>query len=235
MPFLPLKSNLPDVKIGAWKIEEDELYFMERVKLYEHEWQRLAKIVHPEKRLEWLSSRLCLKELIKISNEERVESLNTETGKPYLSNNSHFISYTHSTGYAAAVASPRVEVGIDIEYLKRTRNQRTRFLFMNDEELDYFHANESFELFILIWSSKESLYKISGPGFAFKHNIALDFTNFQLRDNGKVTAYVHKDDIFRTYEVSYYIHPEFLLTYTCDSLPAEALPSPAGTEYSISG
>ncbi len=174
MPFISLESHIPEAVLGAWYIEEDELYFLERVKLYENEWARLAKITHPQRRLEWLSSRLCLKELLKIANHTRVESLNTATGKPYLSSYSHRISYTHSTQYSAAIASPSVEVGIDIEYLKRRRNMRTRFLFMNDEELIHFESQPSLELFILVWSAKESLYKIVGEGHAFKQDIVMD-------------------------------------------------------------
>ncbi|MDX1906352.1 MAG: 4'-phosphopantetheinyl transferase superfamily protein [Bacteroidia bacterium] len=213
MPYIPLMSNLPGVSVGTWKIEEDELYFLERVKLYQHEWARLAAIVHPQKRLEWLSSRLCLKELIKISDRVLVESLNTQTGKPYLSDHSHFISYTHSTEYSAAIASQLYEVGIDIEYRHRNRNTRTRFLFMNEQELAWYHAQESKELFLMIWSAKETLYKMHGRGYTFKHDIALNLENFSLEQNGKFSALVQKDDVSNSYEVSYHLHPDFILTY----------------------
>jgi phosphopantetheinyl transferase len=219
MPYIHLHSNIPGVSIGAWDIEEDELYFLERVKLYEHEWARLAGIMHPQRRLEWLSSRLCLKELIQISNTVRVESLNTAAGKPYLSNDPHFISYTHSTRYSAAVASLTSEVGVDIEYRCRRRNLETRHLFMGESELDFFETQPSRELFLLIWSAKESLYKICGPGVTFKHDLCMDLENFSMDDNGILPAYVQRQDgVQRSYEVSYLVHPEFVLTYTADRL-----------------
>lgn len=216
MPFIPLNSRIPDTTLGAWHIEEDELYFLERVKLYENEWARLARINHPQRRLEWLSSRLCLKELLKIANHTRVESLNTSSGKPYLSDNSHHISYTHSTQYSAAIASQGVEVGIDLEYLHRRRNQQTRHLFMNEEEIHHFNNHPSFELFILVWSAKESLYKILGEGHAFKHDMVMHLENFELADNGTLTATVKTSGVVQSYAVHYILHADYILTYTAD-------------------
>jgi len=218
MPYIPLASQIPGVTLGAWAIEEDELYFLERVKLYENEWARLAKIAHPQKRLEWLSSRLCLKELLKIANTTRVESLNTSTGKPYLSNDPHHISYTHSTHYSAAMAGQNGEVGIDIEYRHRKRNMRTRFLFMSEEELAHFEPIQSFELFLLVWSAKETLYKILGQGHAFKHDLHMQLKNFELADNGMLPAVVNTEGSLKQYAVYYFLHPDFVLTYTSDQL-----------------
>lgn len=216
MPFIPVQSQINGTSLGVWAIEEDELYFLERVKLYENEWIRLAQIAHPQKRLEWLSSRLCMKELLKIANHNRVESLNTHTGKPYLSDNSHRISYTHSTRYSAAIAGNSGEVGIDIESFHHKRNLRTRFLFMSEEELDHFEPISSFELFLLIWSAKETLYKILGPGHAFKHHLHTDLENFHMEDNGLLPATVRREGSVHRYAVHYIRHPDFILTYTSD-------------------
>ena len=131
MPFIEIKSHIPDTSLGLWNIEEDEYFFLERVKLYDNEWVQLGKVIHPQKRLEWLSSRLCLKYLLDIKDNTRIESLRKEDGKPYLSNKAFNISYSHSQQYSGAIASSSNEVGIDIEYLKRLRYIRTRFLFLD--------------------------------------------------------------------------------------------------------
>lgn len=219
MSFIPLNSQIPQVSIGAWHIEEDEFFFLEQVKLYENEWVRLGQIEHPQKRLEWLSSRLCLKELLKIRNHSRVESLNTQTGKPYLSTNSHFISYTHSTKYSAAIASTECEVGIDLEYLKRKRNLKTRYLWMNEDEIAFFDQQPSQRLFLLMWSAKETLYKILGQGFAFKHHLGLDMSNFVMNDNGSIPALVQREDFCKHFTIRYHFCPEFVLTYTSETCP----------------
>lgn len=216
MPFIHIESILPDVDLGAWAITEDELFFLERVKLYENEWKRLARIAHPVKRLEWLSSRLCLKELLDISDSSRIESLNMETGKPYLTNDPHHISYTHSSHYSAAIASTSCEVGIDVEYLKRKRNPQTRFLWMNEEELAYFEKVNDFPFFLLAWSAKETVYKLFGSGVAFKDNIALNVEGLVIGDNGILEVSVNMRETHKKYIIAYAIHSDFLLTYTGD-------------------
>ena len=224
MPFISHESCIPEVAIGIWHIEEDELFFLERVKLYENEWKRLAGVVHPQKRLEWLSSRLCMKELLDITNNSRVESLNNDIGKPYLTNHSHNISYTHSTHYSAAIASRTLEVGIDIEYLKRRRNIKTRFLFMNEAELASYDQDPDFNRFILAWSAKETVYKLHGRGVAFKDNIFLDLQKVDPKVNGILPATVKKDGLSKEYEVHYAVYPEFILTYCVDRV-SESTPA----------
>lgn len=219
MPYIQLNTNLSGVNLGLWQVEEEEIFFLTRLKLYENEWKRLSFISHPQKRLEWLSSRLCMKELLKISNTQRVEALNLHNGRPYLSDNSYSISFSHSNKYSAAIASRHSEVGIDIEYLLRKRNTETRFLFMNEAELDAFHARQSTELFLLMWSAKETIYKIFGErGTSFKEHIHLDISNLDEKPNGMLPAVVQRDDLEKRYEIHYSISDEYLLTYTCDGL-----------------
>lgn len=223
MPYIPINSNCPDAMVGAWEIQEDELFFLTRLKLYENEWVKLASINHPQKRLEWLASRLCMKEILKINHTDRVESLSATNGKPYLSTHSHCISYTHSRKYAAAIASAETPVGIDIEDLGRRRNPRTSYLFMNEAEMDAYAADPQNELFILIWSAKESLYKVIGEqGLSFRQHVGLQLENFQLQEQGVVPALVTRDEVPQQYEVYYKLQNGFLLTYTV-SMVSEAV------------
>ena len=214
MPFLKYETEFDNVNAGIWRLEEDEMFFHSRLKLYEHEWEKLATIRHPQKRLEWLSSRLCLKELLKISHTDRVESLNNQNGKPYLSDNSHFICYTHSQRYAAAIASPSLEVGIDLEDMIRKRNPKTRNLFMTEQELDIYADNPSNELFLIIWSTKETIYKLySQKGLSFKEEIHLQLQNPSLNRKGFIPVLVKKDQYVQEYKTYYEVFPEFIITY----------------------
>ena len=214
MPFLQYNTKAEDVHAGLWRLEEDEMFFHTRLKLYEHEWEKLATIRHPQKRLEWLSSRLCMKELLKISHTDRIESLSQQNGKPYLSNNSHFICYTHSQRYAGAIASPNREVGIDLEDMIRRRNTNTRNLFMDEKELCFYESNPSTELFLIIWSIKETVYKLwSQKGLSFKEGIHLNFSSFSFEQKGEIPVEIHKDNEQQAYNAYYEIFPEFVLTY----------------------
>lgn len=217
MPFLQFETNNPDIKIGLWRLEESEMFFLTRLKLYEHEWLRLSTLNHPQKRLEWLSSRLCLKEILNISHLERVESLNAQNGKPYLSNHSHKIGYTHSMKYAAAIASPTHDVGIDLEYLHRRRNMQTKTLFMNEAELDTYERMPSMELFLTIWSAKETIYKLySQRGISFKNDIVLELSSLSMENKGIIKSWVMKEGVYKSYFVHYTLFPEFVMTYACD-------------------
>lgn len=213
MPFIPFQSLLPDIVLGAWHITETELFFMDKVKLFAREWQQLAGIKHPQKRLEWLSSRLCMKELLQISDSSFTESLREENGTPYLSNNPHSISYTHSNPYAAAIASPCIRVGIDMEYLGKKRNEKTRFLWMNDQELAYYDSHQHDLFFTLAWSTKETVYKLYGSGVGFREQIAIEVDGLQIQQNGILSVLVQKEDLTHKHHVAYAITPDFLLTY----------------------
>ncbi len=218
MPYIHFDSGLPDAAIGLWHVVEDEAFFLERLTLYSRELKRVDGISHPQKRLEWLSSRLCLKELLKINHQ--VESLNEHNGKPFLSDNSHRISYTHSANYAAAIASSTREVAIDIEALSRKRNYATKRLFMNEAEKVHFEGDFDHNLFLLVWSAKESLFKIVGQrGVSLRQHIAVDLDNFQLAENGTLLGTVKKDNLEKQFTVYYAIRPDFVLTYTFDGLP----------------
>ncbi|MFN0201799.1 MAG: 4'-phosphopantetheinyl transferase family protein [Bacteroidia bacterium] len=217
MPYLELKTNNPDVSIGIWRIEESEPYFMTRLNLYENEQTRLSRINNGQKRLEWLSSRLCLKNLLKIRH--KVESLNNPEGRPYLSDNSHHISYSHSHGYAAAVASHKHEVAIDIELFSKKYNPELSHKFMDKRELEYFQKHKDPHFFYLIWSAKETLFKIQGKkGVSLRQHIHIQIEDFSLRQNGKITGYIETENTKRYYEISYEIFSDFVLTYTHNSL-----------------
>lgn len=219
MPFIEFDSTIDGVLVGIWEVCEDEMFFLTKLKMYEHEWSRLERITHPKKRLEWLSSRLVMKEILKIGYTDRVQSMNSETGKPYLSNRSYNISYTHSGIYSAAIASPDFEVGIDMEYLKRKRNMETRRLFMNPFEISIFEAKPDFNYFILLWSAKETLYKVFGQkGVSFREHISFDLEDFRLSSRGVLKGRVNTGKECKDYNIYYAFEGDFLLTYTIDCL-----------------
>lgn len=231
MPFERISCEIPDTNIGLWRIDESEEYFLSELTLYSNEQRRLASIPHPKKRLEWLASRLCLKRLIE-PFDTIVESLNRSDGKPYLSTNSHHISYTHSFMLASAIASPRYEVAIDIEYRHRRRNKETAYLFLDADELNFFQSYPNNDLlFLVLWSAKETLYKAVGEkGTSLRYHIHFDLTNFTLHDNGILSGLVHKAELQQPYEVFYTIYPDFILTYTALRLQPIA-PIAAGGSY----
>lgn len=217
MPIIPLDFGHPDISLSLWKVEEDEGFFTDRLNIYENEARILSKISHPQKRLEWLSSRLCLKELLKIRH--RVESLNENTGKPYLSDFSYNISYSHSNMFSGAIASQLYKVSIDLEDLSKKRNPKTSYLFMHPDELAHYQELGDIKVFFLIWSAKETLYKIyAKKGIAFKHNLLVNPERQPLKQEGIVSGILRTDEYEKTYDIHYRFYPEVLLTYTFERL-----------------
>ena len=215
MPFLPLKVDRDDVYLGMWVVREDEKYFVSHLNIYENEDIHLQAIRHPRKRLEWLSSRLCLKQLLSIRH--RVESLNEVTGKPYLSDHSFNISYSHSNMYSGAIASEHGAVSMDLEDLTKNRNPDLRFQFMHPDELEIYDKLKDDRFFYLIWSGKETLYKIHGQrGIVFKENFLIPYPSAQMKPEGSVKGIITTKDARKTYEIHYKFFEDILLTYTYD-------------------
>lgn len=215
MAYIELPDVHAGVSLGMWKVEETEDYFRSRLSIYENEQRILEGISHPQKRLEWLSSRLCLKQLLQITH--RVESLNAPTGQPYLSDHSFHISYSHSNMYSGAIASPVYPVSMDLEDLSKERNLRTRFLFMHPDELDWFDSATDMRAFFLIWSAKETLYKIyTKRGIVFKENLLINQERQNIEDYGTVSGVLKADGFEKVYTIYYKFFPGVLLTYTFD-------------------
>ncbi|MFM2377178.1 MAG: hypothetical protein RLZZ165_2275 [Bacteroidota bacterium] len=222
MPFIALPNIDRKVLLGMWKVTETEEYFLSRLSIYENEKAILDRIAHPQRRLEWLSSRLCLKELLQIRH--KVESLNAPTGQPYLSDHSFNISYSHSNRYSGAIASEHIPVSMDLEDLSKRRSLATRFLFMHPSELEYFDGSTDMRAFFLIWSAKETLFKIhANRGVIFKENLLINQEHRPLEQSGIVSGLLKTHEIEKVYTIHYSFFPGVLLTYTFDDrLPSEA-------------
>lgn len=212
MPFQPVPILDPGLSLALWHITEPESFFLDRLNIYENEEQILAGIRHPHKRLEWLASRLCLKELLHITH--KVESLYEFTGKPILSDHSHEISYSHSGAWAAAIASSQNRVSIDIEDLNRDRNPEVSRMFMHPDEQVRFHRNPDMRYYLLLWSGKEALYKwYSFKGLTFREHLFIDTEPEAIRTSGMVRAAIRTPAFEREVTLHYRFLNQVLITW----------------------
>ena len=115
---------------------------------------RICQMPSENRKREWLAVRVLLKELL---GEEK-EIAYTETGKPYLVDNSHHISISHTKEYVAVALSKYHSVGIDIEYIS-PRVQKISSRFMSDEETAGISSENEIIHLLLHWSAKESMFK----------------------------------------------------------------------------
>lgn len=153
-------------RLGIWKIEETEEFFLSNVPLR-------SEVTHPLKRLQHLAGRFLLQflcpgfpyELIRIA----------DTRKPYLQDEQFHFSISHCGDYAAAIVSSDCRVGVDIEITsEKVERIKNKFLAEN-EQLIFSLTTYDPQLTTLLWSAKESVYKWFGDGGVdFRKHIQLE-------------------------------------------------------------
>lgn len=156
-------------RLGIWRIEEPEEFFLEKVPLK-------RDVTHPYKRLQHLAGRYLLPLLCKDFPLEDI--LVADTRKPYLPDEQYHFSISHCGNYAAAIVSSRHRVGIDIE-LVSSRIEKISHKFLAPGEQEFLAQWTLFdqlrlELTTVLWSAKEALFKWHGAGqIDFRHHMQL--------------------------------------------------------------
>ena len=171
MPIFFQQQINESTRLGIWKIEETEEFFLSNVPLQQ-------EVTHPLKRLQHLAGRFLLQflcpgfpyDLIRIA----------DTRKPYLPNEEYHFSISHCGDYAAAIVSNDQRVGVDIEITsEKAEKIKNKFLTQN-EQLVFSLTPQgplatSTSLTTLLWCAKESVYKWFGHGGVdFRKHIQLE-------------------------------------------------------------
>lgn len=157
-------------KLGIWKIEETESFFLGKVPLKQ-------QVTHPYKRLQHLAGRLLLPELFDDFPLEEI--MIADTRKPFLENEKYHFSISHCGNFAAAVASSNNRVGVDIEMVT-PRLKTISHKFLTEEEKTYLDQWQELsalylQMLTIIWCAKEAIFKWHGDGNVdFRGNIMLD-------------------------------------------------------------
>ncbi len=181
MRLQPIKGI--DVCVYPVSAIEDELQAIEKISARDK--VRLRDIKHPQKKREFLASRLALAELsskYRITYQDRI---------PYL-DNGHYISLTHAHNVAAAVLSKEFVVGIDVE-LQREQLFRISDKFLHPEEKMLIRPNRVLEDLHVYWGAKEALFKIWKKGEVdFSHELRVD--PFLGTNDGQTTGRILKNN-----------------------------------------
>jgi len=145
-------------KLGIWKIEESEQFFLETVPLQK-------EITHPHKRLQHLAGRYLLRYLFPDFPFELIRI--ADTRKPFLENEAYHFSISHCGDFAAAIVSSEKRVGVDVEIFSE-KIRRVKDKFINKIEnvtISRFAPDNHLDKYItLMWSCKESIFKWYGNG-----------------------------------------------------------------------
>lgn len=197
---MPLYRDFSDhnATILVWKYnEEDDLQAEE---LLEPENADKVKDYHPKKMLEVLMVRKLLKSLkpnSKILYKDR---------EPYLDTMDAEISITHSFPYAALALSKN-KIGIDVEKFN-PKILRLIDKFTYENERGFIPKNHADTFYTIIWSVKESMYKIHHSKYwSLKKNY--EVKPFELKHLDKISCRVYDE----TYSDEYNARVKFFDDY----------------------
>jgi phosphopantetheinyl transferase len=170
LPIFFQHSINDSTKLGIWKIEEPESYFLTKVPLRQ-------QVTHPYKRLQHLAGRMLLPELFEDFPLEEI--VIADTKKPFLERDVYHFSISHCGNFAGAIASGKNRVGVDIEFVSpRLKGISPKFL--NEDERKYlsqwqYMSALHLQMITIIWSAKEAIFKWYGAGNVdFRKHMVMD-------------------------------------------------------------
>jgi 4'-phosphopantetheinyl transferase len=194
--------------LGVWKIEEDIDALLGLVELDPEDKKKYKVFASTSRRLEFLSVRALLTELL--GKEARI--VYNKNNKPFLKDGSRFISISHSNKLTAILLSSNEKVGIDLEYMT-TNIGAIAFKFINRKEKITRESDKRRYHLYLHWCAKESLYKICDKeGINFRRNITIE--PFEVKDSGEIKGRVTTSKINDTFDLFYTRYDNYAIVWT---------------------
>jgi len=194
--------------IGIWRFTETLTDLLPEFSDKELIDPLFANYTHDKRKLEWLATRLLLREMI--GSDFSISYL--PSGKPLL-NHKLFrkISITHSRDFVAIIVHESKNVGIDIENRKRDF-RRIEKRFLSVAELNFVKENE--DLKCLFWCAKEAVFKlVEEEGIEFKEQILVR-PNREHEDQ-LLATFISKDKN-TDYQLSYDYFADNYLVWVAD-------------------
>ncbi|MBI5011053.1 MAG: 4'-phosphopantetheinyl transferase superfamily protein [Bacteroidia bacterium] len=194
--------------LGVWKIEEDLDTLTGMVTLNAEEKKRYKSFSSTSRKLEFLSVRALLSELI----GKEASIVYNKNNKPFIKDGSRFISISHSHKLTAILLSTNEKVGIDLEYMS-SNIAAIALKFLNvKEKITKNPENRKYHLYIH-WCAKEALYKICDKeGISIRKNITIE--PFEVKDSGEIRGSVHTDKINESFTLYYSKYDNYSIVWT---------------------
>lgn len=140
-----------------------------------------------------------------------------EFGKPFLQNDSRYISVSHSKNVVAVVLSD-VPVGIDVQFFT-PKMDKVAPKFVNEAELAYLEDHDRTTYHHVLWGAKESMYKADGKrGLDFRQN--LHILPFSYDRQASCVGKIVKINSTRTFSIHYkqlLLDENFMLVYSIEN------------------
>jgi 4'-phosphopantetheinyl transferase len=194
--------------LGVWKIEEDLDTLSSIVSLGNEDKKRYKEFSSNSRKLEFLSVRALLAELI----GKEASIVYNKNNKPFIRDGSRFISISHSHKLTAILLSTNEKVGIDLEYMS-SNIAAIALKFLNiKEKITKVNEHRRYHLYIH-WCAKEALYKICDKeGISIRKNITIQ--PFEVKDAGEIIGSVHTDKINESFNLFYSKYDNYAIVWT---------------------
>ena len=194
--------------LGVWKIEEDLDTLFDLVVLDNEEKKRYKEFKSNSRKLEFLSVRALLSELI--GKEAKI--VYNKNNKPFLKDGSRFISISHSHKLTAILLSTNEKVGIDLEYMS-SNIAALAFKFLNrKEKVSKENQKRKYHLYIH-WCAKEALYKICDKeGISIRKNITIE--QFKVKESGEIKGRVYTNKLNESFNLYYSKYNNYAIVWT---------------------
>lgn len=205
MPLFYQQDINETTRLGVWKIEEPEAFFLRSVPLK-------RDITHPHKRLQHLAGRYLLPFLYPGFPHADIEI--ADTRKPFLPDEQYHFSISHCGDFAAAIVSSTQRVGIDIEMIT-PRIDRIKHKFLHPSELSFVLSQDheqQIPLLTLLWSAKEAMFKWWGGG-DIDFSEVLRTNAFSFSREGIIPAIFIKNEMNVPLEIYYQMRDELSLAW----------------------
>ncbi len=154
MPLL-FKNELQNAYLAVWQKRETPEQLMSMLTLSDDEKIVYEQFTNERRQSEWLTSRILLKNIL----GKETAIVYDKNGKPYLIGDEQFISISHSRNMVAVMVSD-TNIGLDIEQIT-ARATKVRHKFLTGSELEWCKTDVEHTL---VWTVKESAYKLIGNG-----------------------------------------------------------------------
>ena len=176
MPLHQLVAHADRV-YAIWRIAETEL---EMTGILSHPEQIPLAVTHPQKRLEFLASRLLTQKLVTDIGDKYQGLIKDSFGKPFLRDSTWHVSQSHSYPYVAVILDKEKSTGIDIEQRKENLLRVASRVFSEQERNN---AGSDLTHLAVLWCAKEALIKVYGKkDLTLKEEIKIE--PFVLEEEG---------------------------------------------------
>jgi 4'-phosphopantetheinyl transferase len=213
MPVDRLIIPAPGIRLGFWKITESPEELLQMYTGGSHD-ETIEAFVQ-QRKSHFIASRLLARQFFPES-----PIFKDEYGKPHLTDGKAQISWSHSGDYAALIADDHHATGIDIEKIS-DRIQKIQDKFCNEADFDCIDPGKVTESLLLIWTAKESMYKLYGRKVVdFRLHMTVE--PFELESEGRFHARFHKEEIQSRYLMEYQIFNDHIASWVLGTEEAES-------------